>query len=166
MISNRLVWRRGNRCLNIKSYFLLKDFRLKMSDKKKAGNAAKEKDQKKVKVVMAVSDRWVHPLNVLSMKKINVVSWSSLVEDVGCIGTSSKLLCLWQTKNMQYMRGTIPHMLDCWTDPIVHLFLLKISMEVRIFAKSDHPAVWPGVGIKSSPNSSKSCQKSSHNSFY
>ena len=39
------------------------------------------------------------------------------------------------------MRGTIPHMLDCWTDPIVHLFLLKISMEVRIFAKSDHPAV-------------------------
>ena len=29
---------------------------------------------------------------------------------------------------MQHMHGIIPHMFDCWTEPVVHLLLQKSSM--------------------------------------
>ena len=33
---------------------------------------------------------------------------------------------------MQYMHANIPYMFDCWTDPVVHLLLLKSSMVEQI----------------------------------
>ena len=49
--------------------------------------------------------------------------WRSLVEgDEGCIRTSGKLLCLWQTNEiMQYTHGILAYMFDCWSNLIVHL---------------------------------------------
>ena len=50
--------------------------------------------------------------------------------DEGYIGSSGKLLCLWQTqKIMEHMRGNIPYLFDFWADPFVHLLLLKSSMD-------------------------------------
>ena len=44
----------------------------------------------------------------------------------GCIGPSNKVLCLSKIeKNLQHTLGIIQYMFDCWTDPVVHLLLLK-----------------------------------------
>ena len=54
---------------------------------------------------------------------------SLLEEDGGCICPSGKLLFYDKSKqNMQHKHGIFPYMFDCWTDPVVHLLLLKSSM--------------------------------------
>ena len=39
---------------------------------------------------------------------------------------------------MQHMYGNIPHMFDCWVDPVLHLLLLKSAM-VRVVLLSPGP---------------------------
>ena len=60
------------------------------------------------------------------------IPWSSLIEgDEGLIDPSGKLLCLWQTKKiMQHMLDNIPYTFDCGADQVVHLLLLKSSMDI------------------------------------
>ena len=39
-------------------------------------------------------------------------------------------------KKMQYTSVIIPHMLDCWANPVVHLLLLKCPIDYFFFDKS------------------------------
>ena len=39
---------------------------------------------------------------------------------------------------MLHMYGIIPYMFDCWADPVVHLLLLKSSMDWVLEHESHH----------------------------
>ena len=38
---------------------------------------------------------------------------------------------------MQHMYRNIPHMFDCWANPVVHLFLLKSSIAYQSYVQAN-----------------------------
>ena len=70
-----------------------------------------------------------------------------------CISTGGNLLCLWQTpKMMHHVHGNIPCMFDYWTEPVVHLYLLKSSKENhgKVVPKNDWTNIIKAMTLRGS----------------